>query len=125
MIYCQAGYTRYIPGIYYAYTMPRSLASPLKCPLSFGSLRPRVPLDLLSFGHRDAAHTRLGPSKPGVDLVNMAAPLQVRATPLAQQHSKVSFCLLLYLCGIIEIPFPSRKHGMRGTLQRRSSTLAM
>jgi hypothetical protein len=62
--------------------MQRSLASPFSCPRSFGSLEPRVPSDLLGFGHREAAHVRLGPSKvpqPGVDLVNMAAPPLVRA----------------------------------------------
>ncbi len=71
-------YTRYIPCIYYTYTMLRPLASPLSCPDWFGSLRPRLPSGLLSFGHREAAHVRLGQSKvpqPGVDLVNMAAPL--------------------------------------------------
>ncbi len=70
-------YSRYIPCIYYAYTMRWSLASPLSCPSALGSLRPGLPLKLLSFGHREVAHTRLGPSKlpqPGVDLVNMAAP---------------------------------------------------
>jgi hypothetical protein len=44
---------------------------------SFGSIRPGLPSDLLSLGHREAAHARLGPSKvpqPSVDLVNMAAP---------------------------------------------------
>ncbi len=74
--------TRYIPCIYYTYTMLRTLARPLSCPRSFGSLRSRPPSDLLSFGHREAAHARLGPSKvpqPGVDLVNMAAPPRVRA----------------------------------------------
>ncbi len=73
-----------IPGIfmvysciYYAYTMRWSLVSPLSCPSALGSLRPGLPSKLLSFGHKEAAHTRLGPSKvpqPGVDLVNMAAP---------------------------------------------------
>ena len=36
---------------------------------------PGLPSDLLSFGYREAAYARLGPSKvlqPGVDLVNMA-----------------------------------------------------
>ncbi len=84
MIYCQTGYTRYIDGIYdvytpciyYAYTMRWSLASPLSCTSALGSLRPGLQSELLSFGHREAAHARLGPSKvpqPGVDLVNMAA----------------------------------------------------
>ncbi len=70
-------YSWYIPCIYYAYTMRWSLASPLSCPSALGSLRPGLPSELLSFGHREAAHARLGPSKvpqPGVDLVNMAAP---------------------------------------------------
>ena len=62
--------------------MRKSGASLFSCPSALGSLRPGLPSDLLSFGHREAAHARLGPSKvpqPGVDLVNMAAPLQVRA----------------------------------------------
>ncbi len=70
-------YSRYIPCIYYAYTMRRSLASQLSWPSALGSLRQGLPSELLSFGHREAAHARLGPSKvpqPGVDLVNMAAP---------------------------------------------------
>ncbi len=75
-------YSRYIPCIYNAYTMRRSLASPLSCPSELGSLRPGLPSELLSFGHREAAHARLGPSKvpqPGVDLENMAAPPLGRA----------------------------------------------
>jgi hypothetical protein len=70
-------YSGYIPCIYYAYTMRWSLASPLSCPSALGSLGPRLPSKLLSFGHREVAHTILGPSEvpqPGVDLVNMAAP---------------------------------------------------
>jgi len=70
-------YSWYIPCIYYAYSMRWSLASPLSCPAALGSLRPGLPSELFSFGHREVAHTRLGPSKvpqPGVDLVNMAAP---------------------------------------------------
>jgi hypothetical protein len=70
-------YSRYIPSIYYAYTMRRSLASLLSCPSALGSLRLGLPSELLSFGHREAAHARLGQSKVpqlGVDLVNMAAP---------------------------------------------------
>jgi hypothetical protein len=62
--------------------MQRSLASPLSCPSTLGSLGPGLPSDLLCFGHREAAHARLGPSKvpqPGVDLVNMAAPPRGRA----------------------------------------------
>ncbi len=57
--------------------MQWSLASPLSCPAALGSLRPGLPSELFSFGHREVNHTRLGPSKvpqPGVDLVNMAAP---------------------------------------------------
>ncbi len=67
------GYTRYIPCIYQTYTMRRSLASQLSCPSALGSLGPGLPLDLLCFGHREAAHARLGQSKvpkPGVDLIN-------------------------------------------------------
>jgi hypothetical protein len=59
------------------YSMRWSLASPLSCPAALGSLRPGLPSELFSFGHREVAHMRLGPSKvpqPGVDLVNMAAP---------------------------------------------------
>jgi hypothetical protein len=62
--------------------MWRSLVSQLSCPSALGSLWPRLSSDLLSFGHRKAAHARLGPSKvpqPGVDLVNMAVPPWGRA----------------------------------------------
>ena len=82
MFYYKTGYTRYIPGISYPYTVQKSLASLLSCPSALGSLRQGLPSDLLGFGHREAAHARLGPSKvpqPGVDLVNMAAPPRVRA----------------------------------------------
>ncbi len=75
----------YIPCIYYAYTMRRSLAIPFSCPSALGSLRPGLPSELVSFGHREAAHARLGPSKvpqPGVDLVNMAAPPRGRASTI-------------------------------------------
>ncbi len=57
--------------------MLRSLARTLICPSALGSLGQGLPLDLLCFGHREANHARLGPSKvpqPGVDLVDMAAP---------------------------------------------------
>ncbi len=49
-------YTRYIPGIYNAYTVLRSLAGQLSCQsaLQIGSLRLGLLLDLLSFGHREA-----------------------------------------------------------------------
>ncbi len=70
-------YTMYIPCIYHAYTMRRSLAILLSWPSALGSLRPGLPPELLSFGHREAAHARLRPTKvprPGIDLVNMAAP---------------------------------------------------
>ncbi len=46
-------------------------------PRLFGSIGQGIPSDLLSLGHREASHARLGQSKvpqPGVDLVNMAAP---------------------------------------------------
>ncbi len=121
------GYKRYIPCIYQTYTMQRSLASPLSCPSALGSLGPGLPSDLLSLGHRDAAHARLGPSKvpkPGVDLVNMAAPLRGRNRTIGTAALKsVPLSRLLYFCGIVEVVFLSRKHGMRGTLPRRSSTL--
>ena len=54
-------------------------------------LRPGFPSDLLSFGHREAAHARLGPSKvpqPGVDLVNMAASPLVRACTIGSPQAK-------------------------------------
>ncbi len=78
-------YSRYIPCIYYAYTMRRSLASPLSCPSALGSLRPGLQSEFLSFCHREAAHARLGQSKvlqPGVDLVHMAAPPRGRANTI-------------------------------------------
>ncbi len=58
--------------------------------------------------------TRMYPSH---DILRVVGP-----APSAQPHSKVSRCQLLYLCGIVEVAFPSKKHGMRGTLPRRSST---
>ena len=39
-------------GIFVVYTMRNSRASLLGCPTAFGSLRPGLPSDLLSFGHR-------------------------------------------------------------------------
>ena len=39
-------------GISLVYTMRNSRASLLGCPSAFGSLRPGLPSDLLSFGHR-------------------------------------------------------------------------
>ena len=62
-----------------------SLANPLSCPSALGSLGPGVPSDLLSLGHREAAHARLGASKipqPGVDLVNIAAPPRGRVSTI-------------------------------------------
>ncbi len=81
-------YTMFIRCIYHVYTSRKSLASagPLCGPRSFGSIRQRLPLDLLSFGYRVAPHARLGPSKvplPGVDLVNMAAPPRGRASTIS------------------------------------------
>ncbi len=71
-------YSLYIPCIYYAY-IGHLLASLVAHPRLEASDRDfRLnPSELLSFGHREAAHVRLGQSKvpqPGVDLVNMAAP---------------------------------------------------
>jgi hypothetical protein len=82
-------YFRYIPCINYAYTMRRLLASHLCCPSALGSLRPGLPSELLSFGHREAAHASLGPYKvpqPGVDLVNMAAPPRGRASTIGNSR---------------------------------------
>ena len=62
--------------------MRKSGASLLSCPSALGSVRPGLPSHLLGFGHREAAHARLGPSKvpqPGGDLVDMAAPSRVGA----------------------------------------------
>ncbi len=62
-----------------------SLASRLSCPSALRSLGPGLPSDLLSFGHREAAYVRLGPSKvpqPGVDLVYTAAPLLGRTSTM-------------------------------------------
>ncbi len=75
------GYTIYIPDIYHA----KVTCEQLSCPSALGSLGPGLPSDLLSFGHREATHARLGPSKvpqPGVDLVNMAAPRRGRASTI-------------------------------------------
>jgi hypothetical protein len=90
-------YSRYKPCIYYAYTMRRSLARPHRCPSALGSLRPGLPSELLSFGHREAAHARLGPSKApqsGVDLVNMAAPPRGRASTIGTAALKSVTILL-------------------------------
>ena len=51
-------YSLYTPCIYHAYTMRRSLAIPLGCPSALGSLRPGLPSELFSFGHREVAPTR-------------------------------------------------------------------
>ncbi len=83
----QLGHTRYISSIYHVYTMYIPVSwrpGPLCGPLSFDSIWPGLPLDLLSLGHSEAAQARLGLSKvlqPGVDhdLVNMAAPPRGRA----------------------------------------------
>ncbi len=94
--------------------MRRSLASSLSCPSSesFGSLGPRLLSDLLSFGHR--GHPReAGPSKvtqPGVDLVNMAAPPGVRACTIGTLKSVLLSAAVLVW--IVEVAYPSRKHGM-------------
>ncbi len=86
-------YSRYIPGIYYEHAMQRSLASQISCPSA-------LPLDLLSFGHREAAHARLGSSKvpkPCVDLLNMASPPQGRACPIGNPQNSPSFCCCTYV----------------------------
>jgi hypothetical protein len=114
-------YFRYIPCIYYAYTMRRSLASPLSCPSALGSLTPGLPLELLSFGHREAARARLGPSKipqPGIDLVNMAAPPRGRASTIGTAALKSVLLSVAVLMWNVEVAFPSRKHGMSGTRPR-------
>jgi hypothetical protein len=108
-------YFRYIPCIYYEYTMRRLIASHLSCPSALGSLRPGLPSELLSFGHREATHASLGPYKVpqlGVDLVNMAAPPRGRANTIGTTALKSVLLSVLYLCGIVEVAFPSRKHGM-------------
>ena len=86
MIYCRTGYTRYIPGIYQVYTRYRlwiynvkDTSWPSELPISAWNLEAwdRDFLWIFSVLAREAAHSRLGPSKvppPGVDLVNMAAP---------------------------------------------------
>ncbi len=66
MFYSKPGYTWYmqcIPCIYHVYSSRKLLASagPLCCPCTLGSIRPRLPSDPLSFGHREAAHARLEP----------------------------------------------------------------
>ncbi len=89
MIYCQTGYTRDIPWILHLYTRyipceghsrARFVAHPRLEALD------REFLQIFSvFGHREAAHARLRPSKvpqPGVDLINMAAPPRGRASTI-------------------------------------------
>jgi hypothetical protein len=67
MFYSIAGYTRYIAG--YTMYIPCIYQTKVSCQcgpalsLSFGSLRQGLPSDLLGFGHREAAHARLGQSK--------------------------------------------------------------
>jgi hypothetical protein len=53
----------------------------------------------------------------GNDLVDI---LDVGQALSAQQQLTAIFCLLLNLCGIVEVEFPSREHGMRGTFPGRS-----
>ncbi len=80
-------YTMYIPDIYHAKVTCKTALLPTQ-PRSFGSIGPGLPSDLLSFGHREAAHARLGQSKvpqPGVDLVNMAAPPRGRARTIEER----------------------------------------
>ena len=43
--------------------------------------------------------------------------------PSAQPNAKSRLCRAAYLYGIVEVMFPSRKHGNSGTLPRISSTL--
>jgi hypothetical protein len=71
----------YIPCIFQSLDSQGQLCGPC----SFGSIRQGLSLDLLSLGHREATHERLGQSKvpqPGVDLVNMAAPPRDRASTI-------------------------------------------
>jgi hypothetical protein len=97
----------------------KSLASLLGCPSAFDSIRQGLLSELISFAHREAAHARLGlPKVPQlcVDLVNMAAPPLCRACTIGKA---ALFYLLLFLFGIVEVAFQSRKHGIRGTCPRR------
>jgi hypothetical protein len=79
-------YTRYIPGIYHVYTIhipcEGHLWACLVAHARFAASDQEFPRIFSVFGHTEAAHARLGPFKfpqPGVDLVNMSAPQQVRA----------------------------------------------
>ncbi len=83
----------------------------------------RLPSNLLRFGHREEAYARLGPSRSGVDLVNMAVPPRGRACTLGTEALKSVLLRLLYLLRIVKVSIPFRKHGMRGIHLRRSSAL--
>ncbi len=72
-------YTMYITCIYHAYTSYLTIRARF---VAHAHLAASAISDLLSLGHREAAHARLGLSKvpqPGVDLINMAAPTSGRA----------------------------------------------
>ncbi len=98
MIYCGTALGQDIPVIYKVFTMyipdiyhVKVTCEPLSCPSALESLGPGLPSDLLCFGHREAAHARLGPSKvtqPGVDLENMAAPPRGRASTIGTAELK-------------------------------------
>ncbi len=78
-------YTMYIPCIYHALFQSLDSQGQLCGPRSLGSIGPGLPSDLLSLGHREVTHARLGQSKvpqPGVDLVHMAAPQRGRASTI-------------------------------------------
>ncbi len=135
MIYFWTGYTRDIQGIYHVYTRHIPYEGHLQARLVAHPRLEASDLDFLRiFSDFSVLATERPPTRgwPGGSpkfhsqvLISLTwLPLSVVGpAPSAQQHSKASRCRALYLCGIVEVAFPSRKHGMRGTQPRRSSTL--
>jgi len=111
MFYWKTGYAMYIQCIYHVYNHDDKIITGQGHTRALLVAHPRLAASDRDFNHREPAHARLGPAKvpqPGVDLVDMAAPPRCRASSISTAALKESFCLLLYLCGIVEVAFPSR-----------------
>ena len=125
MFHFKTGYTMYIPV--YLWYIPCEIHV-----LAFLVAHPRLEasdrdfIQIFSVLDTDRPSTR-GWGRPKfhnqVLISKTWLPLrELGPAPSAQPYSKASFCRLLYLCGIVEVALPSRKHGTRGTRPRRSST---
>ena len=119
---------QYILGIYMVYTMHIPCGSHV---LAFLVAHPRLEASdrdfrrIFSVLDTERPPTR-GWGRPKfhnqVLILQTWLPLrEVGTAPSAQPYSKASSCRLLYLCGIlvVEVAFPSRKHGMSGTLREK------